>query len=299
MNKQLKNLILTPFNLLYRISPKAEIKFLYRLKCHKKLNLERPTTYNEKLNWLKLYYRNDLMPICADKFSARGYIEKAGYGEYLPRLYWHGYKAEDIPFDTLPNSFVLKSTSGSGNNIVVHDKSKLNLDATKKQVNKWLKEKYLIGYGEWHYEKIKPSIIVEELLSDGINFVPADFKFFCFNNCNEKRGTVGCIAVDLDRYAGHRRLIFDSEWNYLSDVDFGFDNKSENDIPKPEKYDEMCEVATKLSEPFPHCRVDFFVLGDRFFIGEITFFNGAGFDLISPHEYNIKMGNWILLPDNK
>lgn len=299
MNKKIKNLMLTPFNWLYRISPKTDIKLLYRLKCHKKLDLDHPRTYNEKLNWLKLFYRNELMPVCADKFKARGYVESMGYGKYLPQLYWHGDKAEDIPFDTLPDAFVLKSTSGSGNNIIVHDKSKLDIEATKKQVSMWLKEKYLIGYGEWHYEKIKPSIIVEELLSDGVNFVPADFKFFCFNNYNGSRGSVGCIAVDLDRYVGHKRLIFDDEWTYLPDVDFGFDNKYDSEIPKPAKFDEMCEVATKLASPFPHCRVDFFVLGDNFYIGELTFFNGAGFDMVSPAEYNELMGSWIKLPDNK
>lgn len=295
MNKTIKNLLLTPFNILYRISPKADIKLLFRLKCHKKLDLKNPKTYNEKLNWLKLYYRNELMSICADKFSARSYIEGAGYGSYLPKLYWHGEKAEDIPFEELPESFVIKSTSGSGNNIIVHNKAELDIPAVKKQISKWLKEKYLIAYGEWHYEKIKPSIIVEELLSDGVNFVPADYKFFCFNNCDEKRGMVGCIAVDLDRYNGHKRLIFDSEWNYLPDVDFGFDNKSETEVEKPSMYDEMCEVANALAKPFPTSRIDFFVLKDRFYIGEITFFNGAGFDVISPYDYNIKMGSWINL----
>lgn len=296
MNKKLKSLILTPLNWLYRINPVADIKLLFRLKCHHKLDLDNPKTYNEKLNWLKLYYRDDLMPLCADKYEARGYIEKSGYGKYLPKLYWHGTSVDEIPFESLPESFVIKSTSGSGNNIIVHNKAELNIIKTKKTIKKWLKEKYLIAYGEWHYEKIKPSIIVEELLSDGVNFVPADYKFFCFNECNENRGMVGCVAVDLDRYVGHKRLIFDSEWNYLSDVNFGFDNKYPSIIQKPKFYDQMCEVANVLASPFPTCRIDFFAFEDRFYIGEITFFNGAGFDNVNPPEYNLKMGNWIRLP---
>lgn len=294
MKKDLKNLILSPLNLLYRISPITEIQLLYFLKLHKKLNLKNPKTFNEKMNWLKLYYRNDLMPKCADKYTARDYITQKGFGEFLPKLYWHGEKPADIPFDTLPNSFVLKSTSGSGNNIIVHDKSKLNIEETLAKVDKWLKEKYLVAYGEWHYMNIKPSIIVEELLSDGIHTVPADYKMFCFNGL---QGGVYCTAVDIDRFEGHKRLIYDKDWNYLKDVDFNFDNCGKDLVAKPSCYDEMCRIAKVLAEPFPHCRVDFYVLGDRFYIGELTFFNGAGFDVISPYEYNLKMGKLIQLPN--
>ncbi len=293
MDKNVKSLLLFPLNILYRVSPVLEIKFLYFLKMHEKINLECPRTYNEKLNWLKLYYRNDLMPKCADKYLARDYIEEKGYGKYLPNLYWHGEKPEEIPFDTLPDSFVIKSTSGSGNNIIVHNKAELDIPSTIKTIKKWMMEKYLIAYGEWHYEKIKPSIIVEELLSDGKNEVPADYKLFCFNSL---MGGVMCTAVDIDRFIGHRRLIYSEDWKYLADVDFGFDNAGEDLIPKPACYDKMCEIAKDLAQPFPHCRVDFFVINNKFYIGEITFFNGAGFDRVSPLEYNIKMGDALLLP---
>lgn len=181
MNKKVKNLILAPLNLLYRVSPEFEIKLLYYLKMHQGLCLEAPKTYNEKLNWLKLYYRNDLMPKCADKYQARDYIKEKGYGNFLPKLYWHGESPKDIPFETLPNSFVIKSTSGSGNNIIVRNKASLNTSSTINTIKKWMKEKYLVAYGEWHYAKIKPSIIIEELLTDGSNDVPADYKLFCFN----------------------------------------------------------------------------------------------------------------------
>jgi len=293
MKKELKNYFLLPFNILSRISPELNMRILFRIKCGYSLNLKNPTTYNEKLNWLKLYYRNDLLPKCADKFKARDYIIGKGYGEYLPKLYWHGEKPEEIPFDMLPNSFVIKSTSGSGNNIIVHDKNKLDIKKVKGKINKWLKEKYLPAYGEWHYEKIKPSIIVEQFLSDGTNEVPADYKLFCFNGLN---GGVMCTAVDIDRFIGHRRLIYSDDWKYLADVDFGFDNAGKDLIPKPVCYERMCEIAKDLAQPFPHCRVDFFVIKDKLYIGEITFFNGAGFDKVSPREYNIKMGEAILLP---
>ncbi len=291
MKKELKNYFLLPFNILSRISPELNMRILFRIKCGYSLNLKNPTTYNEKLNWLKLYYRNDLLPKCADKFKAREYIEETGFGQYLPKLYWHGDNVEDIPFERLPNSFVLKSTSGSGNNIIVRDKNKLDIKKTKDTIKKWLKEKYLPAYGEWHYEHIVASIIVEELLSDDKNDVPADYKYFCMNGCG-----VFCVAVDIDRFKGHKRLIYDKDWNFLKDVDFNFDNGGKDIIEKPKFHNQMCEIAQKLSKPFPHCRVDFFVIGDRFYIGELTFFNGAGFDLVSPKEYNKKMGEAILLP---
>jgi len=294
MNKTLKNTILFPFNLLYKLSPFLTIRLLFRLKCKHKLDLATPKSYNEKLNWLKLYYRNELMPLCADKYAVRKYIIDSGYVEYLPELLWYGKNPDDIPFDKLPDSFVIKSTTGSGNNIICKNKDILDIGNIRKQLKKMLKEKYLPCYGEWHYEKIEPGIIIEELLSDGVNFVPIDYKFFCFNNI--EGGSVGCIALDLDRYTGHKRNIYDSEWNFMSDVSFGFERKFDAGIPKPEKFDEMKNIAAKLAEPFPHCRVDFYVIGEKFYIGELTFFNGSGFDLVTPKEYNLKMGNWIQLP---
>ena len=291
MNNQLKNILLTPFSFIYRIAPKYEMQLLYFLKHRRWLNLSNPETYNEKLNWLKLFYRDDLMPKCADKYAARDYIEHKGYGSLLPKLYWHGNNFDEIPFECLPNSFVVKSTSGSGNNIIVRDKSKLNLTKTNKIINRWLKEKYLIAYGEWHYMKIKPSIIIEEFLCDGINEVPVDYKMFCFNNYP---GSVLCTAVDTDRFIKHRRDIYDNQWNHLN-VKMKFPQSGKL-IPKPKFYNDMCEIASVLSKPFPHARIDFFVVGDRFYIGEITFFNGAGFDLVTPYEFNKQMGDAIKLP---
>ncbi|MBR2343770.1 MAG: glycosyltransferase [Clostridia bacterium] len=291
MNASLKKIILFPFNMLYRISPKAALSLLYRLKCKSKLNWDNPGTYLEKLNWMKLYYRNELMPICADKYLAREYIEDRGFGEYLPRLLWSGFDPAEIPFDTLPQSFVIKSTTGSGNNIICKDKTELNKEKTVKKLKGWLKEKYLPCYGEWHYEKIKPRIIIEEYISDGKNFVPVDYKLFCFNGLDG--GDVGCIAVDLGRYVDHRRNIYDADFKYLNYVSFNFKRDEEANIECPETYLEMRRIAHELAKPFPHVRVDFFVIGKRFYIGELTFFNGAGFDMITPHEYNVQMGEWI------
>lgn len=296
MNLQLKKALLVPFNFLYRINPKLELSLLYRLKCKMKMNWDNPQTYLEKLNWMKLYYRNALMPKCADKFLARAYIEEKGYGEYLPQLLWEGFDPAKIPFENLPDAFVIKSTSGSGNNIICRDKTSLDRKKTVKQLKKWLKEKYLPCYGEWHYEHIAPRIIIEEYISDGEHLVPADYKLFCFNGA---AGSVGCVAVDLDRYVDHKRNIYDAEFCFLPDVSFDFKRDYEVNISRPVMFEKMREIARNLAEPFPHVRVDFFVVGEKLYIGELTFFNGAGFDLITPNAYNVQMGDWILLPENK
>ena len=294
MNIWLKKAILMPFNLLYRLNPKLELSLMYRLKCKSKLNWDAPKTYLEKLNWIKLYDRNEMMPVCADKFLARKYIEEQGYGEYLPKLLWEGTDPGKIPFDALPESFVIKSTSGSGNNIICRDKSQLDRTRTVRKLRRWLREKYLPCYGEWHYEQIQPRIIIEEYISDGKNPVPVDYKFFCFNGLDG--GDVGCVAVDLGRYVEHKRNIYDREFRFLKDVSFNFPRDTRIDIQRPEKYDQMRQIAHTIARPFLHVRVDFFAFGDRFYIGELTFFNGAGYDMITPHEYNLQMGSWIELP---
>lgn len=295
MNIRLKKLLLIPFNILYGINPKLELSVLYRLKCKKKLNWDDPKTYLEKLNWMKLYYRNALMPQCADKYLARDYIKQMGYGDYLPELLWEGLDPAQIPFDKLPNMFVIKSTTGSGNNIICRDKTKLNREKTIKQLKKWLKEKYLPCYGEWHYEHIKPRIIIEEYISDGEHIVPVDYKMFCFNGLNG--GEVGCVAVDLGRYVEHKRNIYNADFMFMPDVSFNFKRDYEANVEIPSMYEEMKKIAADLAKPFPHVRVDFFVVGDKMYIGELTFFNGAGYDLITPHAYDLQMGEWIVLPD--
>lgn len=296
MNTRVKNLLLTPFNLLYKVNPKLTIQLLYRLKQKKKLDLENPKSYLEKLNWLKIYDRNPLMPICADKYRVRGYIEQQGFGQYLPKLLWHGDNPEDIPIDTLPDQFVIKVSTGSGYNIFCHGKAEFDWKKAKAKLRRWMKGSYLPCYGEWMYASVKPTIIVEEMLSDGVHQVPEDYKIFTFN---DPEHCIGCIAVDIGRFVDHRRNFYDKDWNFLSDVYINFEHENGKAIKKPACLDELCAIAEKLSEPFVHVRVDFYVIGDRFYIGEMTFFNGAGFSYICPESFNLEMGSWMKLPEKK
>lgn len=294
MNDQLKRILLFPFNLLNRISPKLTLKVLFYFKQGYRLNLKDPKTYNEKLNWLKLNYRNDLMPICADKYTVRKYVKDKGLKNILNELYWEGFNPEKIPFDDLPDQFVIKVTNGSGKNIICKDKSELDQEKTKKLLKKWLSEKYLPAYGEWFYDVIKPRIIIEKLLLDRDGNIPKDYKLFCFNNINGKHG-VAFTGVDLDRFGNRRRNVYDKEWNFLKDVNLIVPNNPNVQIDKPKPYDEMIVIAKKLSKQFPHARIDLYIVDNQIYFGEITFTGAAGFGNIKPMSFQRKMGDWISL----
>ncbi|SNS62436.1 TupA-like ATPgrasp [Bacillus sp. OK838] len=296
MNKTLKKIILTPMNLLYKLFPKTELDLMFFLKHGYKLNLNNPKTYNEKLNWMKLYYRNDFMPLCADKYTVRQYVKDRGCEELLNELLWSGFDANEIPFDDLPQKFVIKVTHGSGNNIICTDKNKLNKVKTVNKLNKWLKQKYLPCYGEWFYGKVKPRIIIENFLSDDNFEIPLDYKLFCFNNI-EGNHRVGFTVIDTDRFKHHKRKIFDTEWNELSNLRITFPYDEEKKIQKPKQYERMIDYAIKLSKPFPHARIDFYVVNNKIYFGEITFMNDAGYGKISPYSFHKKMGDWIKISE--
>lgn len=296
MNETLKNFLLIPFNILYKISPKFELKLLFFLKKGYKLNLENPKTYNEKLNWMKLYYKNELMPICSDKYTVRQYVIDQGCGELLNELLWEGFDPEKIPFDELPNQFVIKVTRGSGKNIICKDKSQLDRKKTIRKLKKWLRQKYLPAYGEWYYNVIEPRIIIEKFLSNNNNEVPEDYKMFVFNNIEGKHD-VGITVVDTDRFSGHKRNIYDADWNFLPNAWISFPHDKEKILPKPQQYEQMVEYAKKLAKPFPHARIDFYIVKGKIYLGEITLMNGAGFGRIKPREFDEKLGSWIKLPD--
>lgn len=292
MNKKIKKVILAPLNQLYKFNPKIVIQLIFYLKQRKKLDLDNPRTYNEKLNWMKLNYRNDLMPICADKYTVRQYVEECGCGELLTKMLWHGYDPSKIPFDILPDKFVIKVTHGSGGNIICKNKKQLNISEVIRKLNLKLKEKYIPAYGEWFYGIIEPSIIIEEFLSEDGDEIPLDYKMFCFNNIDGKDG-VGFTVVDTDRFTYHKRKVFDNEWNEKNDtiVNFPYDNNTV--ISKPKVFEKMKMYASKLAKPFPHARVDFYVVNDKLYFGEITFMSDAGYGKITPENFSIKMGEWI------
>lgn len=297
MNKTLKNILLMPMNLFYKISPENELKLMFYLRQGYRLNLSNPVTFNEKLNWMKLYYRNDLIPICADKYAVRQYIKDCGYEELLNDLLWEGFDANEIPFDKLPSQFVIKVTHGSGLNIICKDKAELNVKHTIKTINKWLKQKYIPCYGEWFYGRLKPRIIIEKFLSEDGDTVPVDYKLYYFNNIIGT-SNIGFTAVITERFTKRKETFFDENWEVLPQLTFGSPNDTNFTRVKPMQYDTMVEIAATLAKPFLHTRIDFYLIRGRLYFGEITFISEAGFSHIKPREFEVKMGDWIKLPDS-
>ena len=295
MNSTLKNILLIPMNILYKISPIAALRLLFFLKKGYKLNLSDPVTFNEKLNWIKIFDKNDLFPLCADKYTVRQYVEDCGYKGLLNDLLWEGFDANEIPFDELPQQFVIKVTHGSGLNIICKNKDDLNIKHTIKLLNKWLKQKYLLCYGEWFYGKVRPRIIIEKFLSEDGDKLPIDYKLYYFNNYNGS-GDVGFTGVHTDRFISHKMTLYDAEWNKMTGVSWGYPFE-ENNQAKPRQYDQMVEITKALAKPFLHARIDFYIIQDRLYLGEITFTCSSGYARIKPYEFDALVGSWIKLPD--
>ena len=290
MNYTIKNLILTPFNILYSISPETVLKILFKMKNGYKLDLKHPTTYNEKLQCVKLYYKNPLLTKLVDKYSVREYVQEKA-PEILPKLYWNGFDAKDIPWGGVPERFVIKVTHGSGFNIICTNKCQLDKKKVTVKLNKWLNAKFLKCYGEWWYGVEKPRIIIEEYLDNGTGKAPEDYKIMCFN------GKAKYIFVDTDRFTEHKRNVYDLNWNFCSGVTLNF--KNDAPIPKPANLEELIRYAEILSKGFPHVRVDLFDVNKKIYFGEMTFANGTGFDRIEPHQFDVELGSYFNITTKK
>ena len=267
----------------------SELKIWYKRHNKEDLDLENPKTFNEKIQWLKLYDSTPIKTLLTDKYLVKNYIkQKIGEQYLIPILkVWDSY--EEINFDSLPNKFVLKANHGSGWNIIIHDKKKYNIEKIRNTAKRWLKLNYAFVSGlELHYMNIKPKIIAEKYI-DNNNGDLYDYKIYCFD------GRVESIAF-VSGFKKERRIAFyDTEWNRLNYTDtypaFNYE------IPKPKKLKEMVEISQKLSKGFALVRVDLYVLnnGDIKF-GEMTFTPTSGTIVFSPLNQNKIFGDMIKLP---
>lgn len=267
----------------------------YRLKRRFKrimgytLNLEKPVTLNEKIQWLKLYDRTELHPICADKYAVRDYIKEKIGEEYLIPLVFHSYDWRDIKPENFPEyPFIIKTNHDSSGGEIVWDKKDVDWDKVRNQFRKRLKSNYAIfGKGEWQYADIKPMIIAEKLLVTADGGIPADFKMHCLN------GNLEFTQVDLDRHKDHTRNLYDKAWNLLP-VEWIYENGP--DLEKPLVYSKMVELAEFLAKDFICLRVDFYVLQEKIFFGELTFHSDSGYMKFDPKEWDTTFGNKLKLP---
>lgn len=269
------------------------LKILYRLEFKRKLDLDNPITYSEKLQWLKLYYHNPMHTIMADKYAVKQYVKELVGEQYIiPTLFvWDC--VEDIDWEKLPQQFVLKTTHDSGNFgvIICRDKSKLDISSVEKRLRRSLNRNTFMLGREWPYKNIKPQIIAEEYLENNNSDELKDYKFFCFN------GKVKAICVVSGRNSVHGACVdfFDVNYNQLP---FRTLYKNSTIIPqKPKLLQEMIDVSAKLSQGVPHVRVDLYEVNGKIYFGEYTFFTSGGLTPFRPEKYDYQFGEWLTLPD--
>lgn len=268
---------------------KLVLQLLYWARVQKRLDLKAPKTYNEKLQWLKLYNRNPLYTKMVDKCEAKKYIaDRIGQEHVVPTLgVWERFA--DIDFDRLPDQFVLKCTHDSGGLVIVRDKAKLDLEAARKKIEKSLKTNYYYHGREWPYKDVKPRILAECYLEEIETGELRDYKWYCFH------GQPKLMAIFCGRSKGATTAnYFDCDFRPI-DMTWGY-GKAEVILEKPEDFEKMRQFAAVLSQDAPALRVDFYEVNGQVYVGELTFFDGSGFDLIEPEEWDAKMGSWLKVP---
>lgn len=259
-----ESLYRTCFSILAKTSPITASRVKYYISFGKKLNLENPGSFNEKLMWLKLFEDDSKKAVCADKFMVREYVENLGLSDILIDLYSVYDKLEDIKLDELPMSFVLKYTNGSGCNIICSDKNKLDEEEVISKIKEWMNIDYSLISAEPHYSKIVPRIIVERFLCTEEGVSPIDYKIHCFH------GEPQVIEVVLDRGINERKhIMFNNAWDILPYTEDSCNFISK--IKRPDKIDEMLEIARRLSSEFTYVRVDLYYYEDKIYFGELTF----------------------------
>ena len=275
------------------IPDKWYLKMLYPLKTGERLDLSRPQTFGEKLQWLKLYNRKREYTMMADKYSVKKYVASVIGEEYvIPTLgVWD--RPENIDFDALPTQFVLKTTHGGGSCgvIVCKDKSQLNIKKTVLSLRKAMRQNIYRAWREWPYKDVKRRIIAEECL-DNHGEELKDYKFFCFNGipeyCQVISGRDDVMSIDF----------FDGEWTHQpfhEPKNYPF---SQQDIASPTSLQMMLALSRKLSAGFPFIRVDFYEMNGHPYFGELTFFPTSGVGGFSPKEWNYILGDLIKLPSS-
>lgn len=268
-----------------RISDAVFIKWQYRLMFKRKLSINPPLHYNEKIQYMKLYYRTDLMQKVVNKIEVRDYVKEKIGDHLLIDQYGIYDSIDDVDFDNLPDQFVVKLNSGSNMNYICRKKTAKAIREIKYAFRKWIKVDYYYLGREWAYKGMVNKIIIERYMEDAIGDLN-DVKFFCYN------GQPKFIQVDIDRYSHHKRYNFDTNWQAL-DLDLGHSSKEPIRIGKPKDLDLMLDYAKILAKDFLHVRVDFYYVDGVIYFGELTFYQGGGYRPVLPEKYGRILGDWM------
>jgi hypothetical protein len=274
-----------------RLSDERFLRMIYFIKFHKPLNLKNPQTFNEKLQWLKLNDRKPEYTMMVDKYAVKDYVAGIIGEKYIiPTLdVWD--RPEDIDWNKLPNQFVLKTNHDGGNFgvVVCKDKTTFNKEKAIKRLRASLKRNVYMFGREWPYKNVNRKIFAEQYIEDNASNDLPDYKFFCFD------GEVKALFIGTERESKDVKFdFFDADFNHLDIVQTH--PMSGKTIPKPENFEEMKEIATKLSKGIPHVRVDLYNVNGRIYFGEMTFYHHGGMQPFHPEHWDKDFGDWIKLP---
>ena len=261
------------------------LQIRFRARLGYSLNLKNPKTFNEKIQWLKLYGNLQRYTHLADKYEVRKHIASTIGEEYLIPLLGVWDQVENIDFSSLPEQFVLKCSHDAGSIIICADKAAFDVKKAKKKLKKHLKRNFYDVSGEPQYKDIKPRIICEKYMVEESGRELRDCKVFCFH------GIPRMIIVNSDRFTNFKRFWYDVEWNCLSAP-----KHATGTIARPSRLEEMMELCKVLSKGTTHVRIDFCLVRDTIYFGELTFTHGAGFAKLEPEEFDSKLGTWFELP---
>lgn len=254
------------------IPDELQIKLMYRALIGKRIDLDNPKTFNEKLNWLKLHDRNPLYNTLVDKLAVKEWVAGKIGLEYVSSTYGSWPDPGSIAIDLLPNQFVLKTNHDSGGIAICRDKKSFDFIAAKKKLTKHLKRNYYWWTREWPYKDVRPMIMAEEYLEDeGKETGLLDYKVTCFG------GVPTLIEVHRGRFGEHTCNYYDTDWKPVH-INWAGIPISSTEVERPFNLEKMLELSAVLSEGIPQIRCDWYLLGERLIFGELTLFNGAGFD---------------------
>lgn len=303
-NRKIVETLKNPWKLFYlaaarglftRMPDDQYLKCMFRARMGRKLDLDNPQTFNEKIQWLKLYDRRPEYTMMVDKYKVRNYIAEKLGEEYLIPLLGVWDDPDDIDFDALPNQFVLKCNHNSGLGMCIcKDKSKLDIKKVRDELRKGLKQDYYLTGREWPYKDVPRKIICEKYMEDSTTGALNDYKVFIFN------GKASCIQVDYDRFTDHHRNFYNTDWKYIPFTTCYPTNPS-HVVERPDALEEMLELAKKIAGNLgnpPFVRTDFYIVDGNVYFGEITFYHGSGYETFIPEEYDTTLGGWIVLPGN-
>ena len=265
------------------------IENMYHIRFGRRINLDNPRTFNEKLNWLKLYNRQPIYSLMADKYEVKSFVANRIGAEYVVENYGVYDCWDDIDFDALPSQFVIKGTHDSGGAFVCKDKATFNYPKVRMAVEKNLRTNYFYPLREWPYKNIKPRIIVDRFLDDHTGKELRDYKWWCFNG---KPVYMYCTIKGKDIFEN----FYDMDFN-LVNIDHGFP-RHQPEFNKPSQFGLMKSLAEILSEGIPFVRIDFFVVKDKVFFGEFTFYDWGGMRPFAEYEQDLWLGELIVLPEH-